>query len=182
MRRSHLRDYNLLVACPREREQAATSEIRYFIGDLLEDSEVRVTRTHVSGLLACTISGNPFEVVQNLRQFAVENPYQFRFAIKFTPLERCVDSSIPAIVRAAEELLSKIGKDDSFRVTVRKRHTDLDSMDMVMAVAEIIPRRVDLDNPDWTVLLEIVGDWTGVSILDEEDDILSIMKMRDDQY
>jgi tRNA acetyltransferase TAN1 len=85
-------------------------------------------------------------------------------------------------VQATEELLPKIGKDESFRVTLRKRHTDLDSKDVIIAVADVIPRRVDLDNPDWTVLVEIVGDWTGVSVLNEDDDILSIMTMRDDQY
>lgn len=182
MRRSDLHDYNLLVSCPRERERAATSEIRYFIGDLLGDESVRVARTHVSGLLACKISLNPFEVVEQLRGFADDNPYQFRFAIKFTPLEKCVESSIPAMAEATESLLSKIGEDDSFRVSVKKRHTELDSMEIVEGVAAVISRRVDLDNPDWTVLVEVVGEWTGISVLREDEDILSIMKLRDDMY
>ena len=177
-----LRDYNLLVACPRERERAATSEVRYFIGDLLQAESVRIHRTHVSGLIACTISLDPFEVVQKLREFALENPYQFRFAIKFTPLETCVDTDIEKIVGAAEELISRIKDDDSFRVTVRRRHSDIDSMGVVKAVASVISRRVDLDNPDWTVLVEVVGEWTGVSVLKESEDVLSIMTMRDDQY
>ncbi|MHA1769382.1 MAG: THUMP domain-containing protein [Candidatus Thorarchaeota archaeon] len=177
-----LRDYNLLVSCPRERERAATSEIRYFIGDLLGDDSVRVTRTHVSGLLACTVSKDPLEVIRGLREFAEENPYQFRFAIKFTPLERCVEASPEEIVEATRDLVSKIGEDESFRVTVRRRHTDLENMEIVKAVAGVIPRRVDLDEPDWTVFVEIVGEWAGISILKEKDDILSIMTMRDDQY
>jgi tRNA acetyltransferase TAN1 len=181
VRRFGLREYNLLVACPRERERAATSEVRYFIGDLLEDLELEVSRTHVSGLLACRTALDPFEVVHRLREFALENPYQFRFAIKFTPIEMCVETAIPQIVDAAEKLMPKIGE-DSFRVSVRKRHTELDSMEVIIAVAHVIPKRVDLDNPDWTVLVEIVGEWTGVSVLREDDDILSVMKMRDDQY
>jgi tRNA acetyltransferase TAN1 len=181
VRRFGLHEYNLLVACPRERERAAISEIKYFIGDLLEDSGLGVSRTYVSGLLACSTSLNPFEVVRRLREFAIENPYQFRFAIKFTPIEVCVETTIPEIVRAAERLMPKIG-DDSFRVSVRKRHTELDSMEVIVAVAHVIPKRVNLDNPDWTVLVEIVGEWSGVSVLKEEEDILSIMKMRDDQY
>ncbi|MFW9832393.1 MAG: THUMP domain-containing protein [Candidatus Thorarchaeota archaeon] len=182
MRRERLQEYNLLVSCPRDRERAATSEIRYFIGDLLEDADLKVSRTPISGLLACKTSLDPFEVVQRLREFAVENPYQFRFAIKFTPIEECVESDMDKIVEATERLLPKIGEDESFRVTVRRRHTELENMEVVKAVAEVIPRKVNLDSPDKTVLVEIVGEWTGVSILADNDDTLSIMTMRDDLY
>ena len=182
MRREILRNYNLLVACPRDRERAATSEIRYFIGDLLGDSELKVSRTPISGLLACRTSLDPFEVIRQLRVFAEENPYQFRFAIRFAPLEMCVDSEMGKIVEATEKLLPKIDESDTFRVTVRRRHTELENMEVVKAVAEVIPRNVDLDSPDKTVMVEIVGEWTGISILDSKEDVLSIMSMRDDIY
>lgn len=177
-----LGEFNLLVACPRDREQAARSEIQYFIGDLMEDSELKISKTHISGLLTCKTSLDPFEVVQKLREFALENPYQFRFAIRFTPIEQCVDSDIEAIKGAARKLLQKIGEDETFRVTVRRRHTNLENMDVVVAVASEIERKVNLDNPDKIVLVEIVSDTTGISVLNDETDVLSIMTMRDDQY
>lgn len=182
MRRNRLRDYNLLVASPRDRERAAKSEIMYFIGDLLGDSDLRVAHTHISGLLACKTSLDPFDVVRRLREFALENAYQFRFAIRFTPLEECVDSNIDDIVEATRRLLPKIEEDESFRVTVRRRHTELENMEVVTAVADEIPRKVNLDHPDKTLLVEIVGEWTGLSVLAKDDDILSIMTMRDDMY
>jgi len=177
-----LGEFNLLVACPRERERAARSEIQYFIGDLIEDPELKVSKTHISGLLTCKTSLDPFEVVQKLREFALENPYQFRFAIRFTPIEQCVESNLESIKEATLNLLEKIGEDESFRVTVRRRHTDLENMEVVIAVASVIQRTVNLDDPDKIVLVEIVGDVTGISVLDDETDILSIMTMRDDQY
>jgi tRNA acetyltransferase TAN1 len=182
VRRRTLQDYNLLVSCPRDRERAAISEIRYFIGDLLEDTDLKIHRTPISGLIACKTSLDPFQVIQGLREFAVENPYQFRFAIRFTPMEECVESVIEKIVAASERLLPKIGEEESFRVTVRRRHTDLENMDVVKAVASVIPRRVNLDEPDKTVNVEIVGEWTGLAVLDNETNILSIMTMRDDMY
>jgi tRNA acetyltransferase TAN1 len=177
-----LDEFNLLVACPRDRERAATSEIKYFIGDLLEDSELKISGTHISGLLVCKTSLNPYEVVEKLREFALENPYQFRYAIRFTPIELCVESSIESIKEATRNLLHRIGEDETFRVTVRRRHTNLENMDVVVAVASEINRKVNLDNPDKIVLVEIVSDVTGISVLDSETDILSIMTMRDDQY
>ena len=120
--------------------------------------------------------------MHQLNDFAVENPYQFRYAIKFTPLERCVPSEIESIVKAAAEIKGKIEEKDTFRVSIKRRHSNLEHMEVVIAVAEIIDRTVNLDNPDWTVWIEIVGEWTGVSVLNKERDILSIMTMRDDLY
>jgi tRNA acetyltransferase TAN1 len=179
---SGLHNYNLLVGCPRERERAAKSEVQYFIGDLLEDAELKVYRTPISGLLAALTTLDPFDVIHRLREFALENAHQFRFAIRFTPIERCVSTSLEEIVKATEELSTKIEENDSFRVTVRRRHTDLENMEVVTAAAAVIPRRVDLDQPDKTVWIEIVGEWTGVTVLNQKEDILSIMTMRDDMY
>ena len=182
MRRGLLQKFNLLVGCPRERERAAQSELQYFIGDLMDDTELRVYRTHIIGLLTCKTGLDPFEVVHKLKEYADENPYQFRYAIKFTPLEICVPSTIDEIKQATETLLHKIGEEASFRVTVKRRHTKLESMEVVKAVASVIHREVDLDNPDHTVWVEVVGELTGISVLNQETDILSIMTMRGDQY
>ena len=85
-------------------------------------------------------------------------------------------------MEATERLLPKIGEDESFRVTVRRRHTELENIEVVKAVASVIPRKVNLGSPDKTVLVEIVGEWTGISVLDEKNDVLSVMTMRDDMY
>ncbi|MFW9931112.1 MAG: THUMP domain-containing protein, partial [Candidatus Thorarchaeota archaeon] len=79
-------------------------------------------------------------------------------------------------------LLDRIKDDETFRVTVRRRHTSLENMEVVSAIASVVDRKVDLDKPDKTVWIEIVGELTGISILDQENDILSIMSMRDDMY
>lgn len=170
------------MGTPRERERGAKSEVQYFIGDLLEDSELRVFQTRISGLLTCLTSLDPIEVVHRLREYAEENPYQFRFAIRFTPMEQCVSSEMDEIVEAARSLLHKIPEDQSFRVRVRRRHTKLETMDVVQAVAAVVDRKVNLDHPDKTIWIEIIGEWTGVSVLVADEDILSIMTMRDDQY
>ncbi len=146
------------------------------------DPGLKITRTNVSGLLACHTTLDPVKVVHQLREFALENPYQFRFAVRFTPLEFCIDSDMEEMVRVAKELGTKIQEEESFRVTVRRRHSTLETMEVITAVAAVISRKVNLDNPDSTLWIEIVGDWTGMSLIDPEKDILSIMSLRDDEY
>lgn len=174
-----LQKFNLLVGCPRERERAAKSEVQYFVGDLLEDTDIAIMTAPGSGLLTCLTTLDPFQAIHRLREFAVENPYQFRFALRFTPIERCVPSTLDEIADAVVELRTKIQDNESFRVTVRRRQTNMVGMDVVHRVAEVISRKVDLERPDKTVWVEIVGDLTGVSILVTEEDILSVRTMED---
>lgn len=177
MRGISLKEFNLLVGCPKDREQAAKSEIQYFIGDLLSDANLIITVTKISGLITCRTSLDPFNVVHRLREFAFENPYQFRFAIRFTPLEFCVKSNLATLAETARQLLQRINEHETFRVTVRRRQTSLGNMDVIKAIAEEIHRTVDLDDPDKTIWVEIVGEMTGISVLNERDDILSITAM-----
>ncbi len=177
MRGISLKEFNLLVGCPKDREQAAKSEIQYFIGDLLADANLIITVTRISGLITCRTSLDPFHVVHRLREFALENPYQFRFAVRFTPLEFCVKSNLATLAEIARQLLQRINEHETFRVTVRRRQTTLENMDVIKAIAEEIPRTVNLDDPDRTIWVEIVGEMTGISVLDEGTDILSITAM-----
>ncbi|TFG09932.1 hypothetical protein EU538_03545 [Candidatus Thorarchaeota archaeon] len=181
MREHRLPEWNLLVSTPRNREAAASSEVVYFIGDLIGDDALETNVTPVSGLLAVKTSKDPFKVVEQLKEFAKENPYQFRYAIRFTPMERCVESDIPKIVDAAEPLVKRIGPEEKFRVTVRSRYTELGTMDIIDAVAKLVSSPVDLETPDKIIWIEVVGKWTGVSIFESEDDILSIKPLIEDE-
>jgi len=60
---------------------------------------------------------------------------------------------------------------------VEKRWTSLRSREIIEAVAEGIDRRVDLENPDWVVLIEIIGKYAGVSVI-RPSDILHALKER----
>ncbi len=175
-----LQRFNLLVGCPRERERAAKSEVQYFIGDLLDDPDILITTALGSGILTCWTNLDPFQTIHQLREFAVENPYQFRFALRFTPIEKCVTSTLDEIVSAVVELRTKILDDEKFRVTVRRRQSNLASMDVVHRVAEVISRKVDLERPDKTVWVEIIGDLSGISVLVAENDILSVRTLESD--
>ena len=76
------------------------------------------------------------------------------------------------IAEVVEKLSSKIPEDARFRVTVEKRHTSLSSRELIEAAASKVDRKVDLENPDWIVLIEVLGGVAGVSVL-KPDQILS---------
>ena len=169
-----LRDFNLLVTTSRGNEDHVRSELGYLL-DTIGDSTPIVTWTGISGLVAVRTTLNPFEVVKKFRLVLHERPYEFRYTLRVIPIDKVVQTSLSQIQIATTDLASKIGKNETFRVTVEKRCTEKSARSIIEAVATNITRKVNLAQPDKILLVEIVGGLTGVSVV-EPNDILSVLK------
>ena len=86
--------------------------------------------------------------IEKLRSILIERPYEFRYALRILPIEKVVPTDLTEIKRVAEELASRIGEQETFRVTVEKRFTPFHSKDIIEAAAGDIKRKADLENPD----------------------------------
>ncbi len=169
-----LRDFNLLATTSRGNEGDACSELWYLLEEI-GDSTPIVEKTGVSGLIAVKTTPNPFEVVDKLRKILRERPYEFRYTLRIIPIEKVIRTDFGEIKRIATELSSRIGENETFRVTVEKRFTETPSQNIIEAAAANIKREVNLKNPDKILLIEVVGELTGISVI-KPDDILSVMK------
>ena len=169
-----LRDFNLLATTSRGNEGNACSELWHLLGDI-GDSAPTVDKTRVSGLIAVKTVFNSLEVIEKFREILRERPYEFRYTLRIIPIEKVVRTDLGEIQRAATDLSSKIGENETFRVTVEKRFTEASTQDIVEAAAANFERKVDLNNPDKILLIEVVGGFTGISVI-KPDDILSVMK------
>jgi tRNA acetyltransferase TAN1 len=139
------------------------------------DPEAQVGKSGVRGLIVAKAGLDPFEVVKRLRKILVERPYEFRYMLRIIPIEAIVSTDLRAIADRANELSSKIAEEETFRVTVEKRFTTLHTNEIVEAVAASIKKKVNLSRPDRIILIEVVGESTGVSVIKPED-IISVMK------
>lgn len=169
-----LRDFNLLVTTTRGNEDNACSEIWYLLKEIGEE-KAEVDKTGVSGLIAAKTSLNPFEVIKKFREILRERPYEFRYSLRIIPIEKVVKTRLEEIAKTAEELAPKIGENETFRVTVEKRFTEISTKDVIEAAASKIERKVNLEKPDKILLIEIVGGLTGISVIKPED-IISVSK------
>jgi tRNA acetyltransferase TAN1 len=75
------------------------------------------------------------------------------------------------------ELKDIIKKNDSYRITIEKRNTDISSTEIITDIAKIFPNKVSLNQPNWIILIEILGDKTGISIL-KDSQIFSLDKTK----
>ena len=169
-----LRNFNLLATTWRGNEENACSELRYLLGEI-GDSAPTVDKTGVAGLIAAKTVFNPFEVIEKFRKILHERSYEFRYTLRIIPVEKVVRTDLGEIQQAATELSSKIGEDETFRVTVEKRFTETPTQDIIEATATNIERKVDLNNPDKILLIEVVGGLTGLSVI-KPNEILAVMK------
>jgi len=169
-----LRDFNLLVTTTRGNEDNACSEIWYLLKEI-GDEKAEVDKTGVSGLIAAKTSIDPFEVIAKFREILRERPYEFRYSLRIIPIERVVKTRLEEIAKVAEELAPRIGENETFRITVEKRFTEISTKDVIEAAASKIEREVNLEKPDKILLIEIVGGLTGISLIKPED-IISVSK------
>jgi len=171
-----LSEFNLLVSTSRGNERNACSEIWYLLREL-GDSKPETNRTPAIGLVVAKTKMNPILVVQELSKKLVESPWKFRYILKVSPIEKVVSSSLAEIEKCVLTMVDRVDKQESFRITVEKRHTALSTKEIVETVARNIDRRVDLENPDKVILIEIVGELTGISVIGPSD-MLSVERVK----
>lgn len=169
-----LRDFNLLVTTARGNEEDVCSEIWYLLGEI-GDSAATVDKTGITGLIAAKTVFNPFNVIEKFRDLLKQRPWEFRYTFRVIPIEKVVRTELEDIEKTVTELASKIDENESFRVTVEKRFTRISTRDVIEIAAANIERKVDLENPDKIVLIEIVGKFTGISVV-EPKEVFSVMK------
>jgi tRNA acetyltransferase TAN1 len=168
-------DFNLLATTMRGNERPMCNELLYMLKEELGDVQSQTAKTKIRGLIVGKTSLDPVEVVGKFRNILTERPYEFRYALRIVPIQIVVRTDLSEIKKSTQELASKIGENQSFRVTVEKRFTEFHSIDIIEAAAGDLNRRVDLKNPDWILQIEILGRLTGISLL-KPTDVLAVVK------
>jgi tRNA acetyltransferase TAN1 len=151
------------------------NELFYLLKQELGDQQAQTCKTKIRGLIVAKTTLDPLVVIEKFRVILKERPYEFRYSLRILPIERVVPTDLEEIKRATQELATKIGENETFRVTVEKRFTDLHSKDIIEAVASDIKRTANLENPDRILQIEVLGALTGVSLL-KPSDVLAVIK------
>ncbi|MEM2842520.1 MAG: THUMP domain-containing protein [Candidatus Bathyarchaeia archaeon] len=169
-----IKDFNLLISTARGNERHACSEIWYLLGEL-GDKTAEITPTGIVGLIVAKTALNPKLVIVQLKEILKDKPWEFRYVLKVTPIEKVVKTSLEEIEREALNLIHEIENNETYRITVQKRRSSLKSMNIIEAIAKHVNRKVNLTNPDKIFMVQILGELTGLSVL-KPDQILSIEK------
>ncbi len=155
---------NLVVTCGRNLESEAEIEIKKILEENTSE-ESNILKTGMRGILTIETKIDPLEFIDYVKKKINEEPWSIRYCLRIIPIQHVTVTGLPEIKQSVKDLNDIIQKDDSYRITVEKRNSDISSIEVISAVANIIPNKVSLENPDWIVQIEIFGNKTGVSIL-----------------
>ena len=167
---------NLIITCPRHLEPDTEDELK----DILEefgDADVKVMITSMSGILTAETKLDPVEVVRKMKEMLLDEPWSIRYCKRVIPIQKVIESNIDEIEKTVNELSNQISEEETYRISVEKRNSDLSSKEIITKIANKIKSKVSLEFPDKVLLIEILGSKTGVSIL-KKSDILSTEKTK----
>ena len=167
---------NLIVTCARHFEDEAGEEL----ADILEefgDSEVKISITNMSGILTAETKIDPVEVTRKVREMLLDEPWSVRYCLRIIPIQKVVETKIEEIEKGIADLHKQISDDETYRISIEKRNSDISSQEVITKIANKIKNKVSLDFPDKVILIEVLGNLTGISIL-KKSDILSTEKTK----
>jgi len=167
-----LDDFNLLVSTSRRNERNACSEMWYLLKEI-GDPHAKTDVTGILGLITAKTSLELGTVIPQLRRLLIEKPWEFRYVLKLVPIQMIVESNLERLGEKGKQFNEQIPQNATFRITVDKRRSELRSKDIIEAIAPHIQRKVNLRNPDRIIVVEVIGDISGLSLV-RPDEILSV--------
>ena len=167
---------NLIITCPRHFEEEASEEVKRILIEL-GDQEPKIIISSMPGILTGITSLNPIESIEKIREKILDEPWSVRYCLRIIPIQGVCKTNIKEI---EDEILKNIGvirSEDSYRITIEKRNSKVSSNEIISKIAKNISNKVSLDSPDWVILIEIIGDEAGVSVI-RNNNILSVEKTK----
>ena len=167
---------NLIITCPRHFEEEASEEVKRILIEL-GDHEPKIIISSMPGILTGITSLDPIESIEKIREKILDEPWSIRYCLRMIPIQGVCKTNIKEI---EDEILKKTGvikSEDSYRITIEKRNSKVSSDEIISKIAKNISNKVSLNNPDWVILIEIIGDDAGVSVI-RNNNILSVEKTK----
>ena len=155
-----------LVSSQVHLEKNALSEAAGILSNFADIGSFNVKLLPVGGL-GLLKSDNPIEISESINGLIQELlvTEKLYYCYKIIPLEFFDLFSEEMIMRWVDENKSRILESESWRVAINKRHSSLNTQNLINQIASRIKNPVDLKNPAKIIEIEIIGKFLGLAIL-----------------
>lgn len=167
---------NLIITCARHLEPETREELNDILEDL-GDSDAQISITNMSGILTAETHLDPIEIVRKIKEMVLDEPWSVRYCLRIIPIQKIIESKIEDIEETVSSMSQEILDEETYRISIEKRNSDLSSKEIITKIANKIKNKVSLEFADKMILIEILGNKTGISIL-KKSDVLSIEKTK----
>jgi len=167
---------NLIITCARHLEPETRDELNDILEDF-GDSDAQISITSMSGILTAETKLDPIEIVRKIKEMVLDEPWSIRYCLRIIPIQKIIESKMEEIEEAISSMSQEILDGETYRISIEKRNSDLSSKEIITKIADKIKNKVSLEFADKIILIEVLGNKTGISIL-KKSDILSIEKTK----
>ena len=167
---------NLIITCARHLEPETRDELNDILEDF-GDSDAQISITSMSGILTAETKLDPIEIVRKIKEMILDEPWSIRYCLRIIPIQKIIESKMEEIEEAISSMSQEILDGETYRISIEKRNSDLSSKEIITKIADRIKNKVSLEFADKIILIEVLGNKTGISIL-KKSDILSIEKTK----
>jgi len=165
-----LNNFNLLVSTSRFNEVNAKAEI-WFTLLMCGDTYPIIQGIKYPGLITAATNLDTKEVIRKIKEILENDSSFFQFILKIVPIDYVCETKLKVIKDFVEKYYPLyLNKEDSFKIELKRRKNEIIERDAIIeSVAKIITNRVDLDNPDKIIKIELLGNVSGISFLNPDD-------------
>ena len=167
---------NLIITCARHLEPETKDELNDILEDF-GDSDAQISITSMSGILTAETKLDPIEIVRKIKEMILDEPWSIRYCLRIIPIQKIIESKMEEIEEAISSMSQEILDGETYRISIEKRNSDLSSKEIITKIADRIKNKVSLEFADKIILIEVLGNKTGISIL-KKSDVLSIEKTK----
>lgn len=157
---------NLLVTFDPENLPAAKYELKEMLEEVGEENP-EFLHSKVHGLFKLRISLNPKEATKKLDTLCRKDPSKFWYTYHWIPVEKWCPSTIEEMSKIVKEFAKRIAQEERWRMRINKRFYERHhTPELIEQLTRHVDRpNVDLEKPDKTIRVEIIGGEAALSLL-----------------
>ena len=155
---------NLIITCQRNLEEPTMVEIQNIL-ERFGDKEAIIEKTIFSGIIQVKTILDTMEILKRLREMIEDEPWLIKYCSRIIPIQDECESRLDTIKDTVISLSDIIKKNDTYRITVEKRQSSLHTKDIISNIADSLSNKVSLENSNWEIIIQILKNKTGVSII-----------------
>ena len=165
---------NLIITCQRNLEELTISEIQNIL-ERLGDTDAIIEKTIFSGIIQIKTKLDNMKIIDGFKEIIEDEPWLIKYCSRIIPIQEECESKLDQIRDKVISLSNIIKKNDTYRITVEKRQSSLQNKEIISKIADSLSNKVSLENSDWEIIIQVLKNKTGISII-PPNSILSVHK------
>ena len=123
------------------------------------------------GLITALTEIDAKTVIRKIQKISKKNPHFFQYVLKIIPIDFVCETNTKILTNLIQDHYKTFIKErDSFKIELKRRkHEKIERNTLIERIAVGIHNKVDLENPDKVIRIEVLGNFSGVSFLGKKE-------------